>query len=119
MTWPKIPALIMTDTVDVYSGTTGRDSAGGPDISYALSPTIAGIRCSVQFDSIEEIIDEQNRVTQRNLYNVLFQENPGVKARDMFIWVDSGGVVHRLFARSSVELTGEGETWEVPVVERI
>jgi hypothetical protein len=119
MAWPKIPSLLLTDAVDIYAGSKGRDSGGGIDPVYPAQPTMPGVLCSVQWESVDEVVDDQNRVVRMNLYNVMFQNNPSVKARDKMIWQDSGGVTHTLFVRSSVELTGEGQTWEVPVVERI
>lgn len=119
MAWPKIPSIISTDLVDIYHGTNSRDASGSPQIPYPENPSCLQVPCSVQFDTIEEVVDEQNRVTQFNRYNVMFGTNPSVKARDLVVWTDRGGVTHRAFVRSTVEVTGEGNCWEVPVVERI
>ena len=119
MTWPRLTNLIQTDHVNIYSATIGRDKGGGFDPSYAKNPTFLNVPCSVQFQSIEETVDEQQRVLQVNLYVIMFEVNPSVKARDKITWVDSGNVARTAFVRSSAEVTGNGATWEVPIVEKI
>ena len=119
MAWPKIPSLINTDIVDIYVGVIGQGSAGSYQPTYPSSPTMQSVPCSVQFSGIAEIVDEQGRVTQLNSYSIMIPANPGVRVRDKIVWTDKGGVTHTAFVQSSVEITGEGNTWEVPVIERI
>lgn len=120
MPWPNIPRLIQTDTVDIYRGVTGKDSGGGYNPSYPASPSMSGVTCSVQWDSIEEVAGEYERIEQYNLYTIIFDRmNPAIRPRDKILWTDSGGQIHTLFARSQTETTGEGATWVVPVQEKI
>lgn len=110
---------VLTNTVDIYAGTSAQDADGGPQWTYPAVPTLARVPCSVQAGAVEEITDEQQRVTSERQYKVMFGSATLVGPRDKLIYVDSSGVTHTLFARIERDEAGRGAAFVVRAIERV
>lgn len=110
---------VLANRVDLYLATLGQDADGAPQWTYPAIPTRAGVACSVQAGAVEEVVDEQQRVTQERQYKVMFAAATLVKPRDKFVYVDSSGVSHTLFARVERDEAGRGAAFMVRAIERV
>ena len=110
---------VLSDVVDWYAGTTTQDADGAVQFSYPAIPTRKAIPCSAQAGDVEEVLDDQDRLTQMRTWK-LFVANPtGAKARDKFTIIDGRGIAHTLLARVERDEGGRGSTFVVHCVERI
>lgn len=110
-------ANVLANRVDIYRLTNAQDADGGYTPTYTLYRS--GVPCTVQQDGGDEYVDDStaNRITQVNVYLVIFGTNPNVNPRDKFVWRD-GGSTHTLFVKSSENCAGRGSAWAVKAIER-
>ena len=108
---------VLENAIDIYRAILGQDSAGGPQ--YPDFPSQIAVPCSIQPREVDEIVDEQNRVTQVQYYHVFFSDDPGVRARDMMQYTDARGNTRILFARATRDEGGRGAIFVVRAIERI
>jgi hypothetical protein len=109
----------LINRVDIYAAVAGQDADGGPTWTYPAVPTRRQVACSVQAGSVEEVVDEQQRVTQERQYGVMFAAATLVQPRDKMVYVDSSGVSHILFARVERDEAGRGAAFVVRAIERV
>ena len=115
---PRISSRILKNRVDIYSGTPADDDVGAPQFTYPCIPTYRNVPCSVQFRGVEEVVNEQGRITQRNHYDLIFADPPCVRPRDMILWVDATRRVRTLFAQATTDEAGRGYAFTVKAIER-
>lgn len=109
---------ILNQRINLYFAALSEDSSGGPQYTTD-TPDITNVPCSIQPREVDELIDDQGRVTQVQWYHVFFASNPGVTPRDLMTYVDTRGVVRRLFVRATRDEGGRGEIFVVRAIERL
>lgn len=115
----EISGLIMDNTIDIYPAIAGQDIDGGMAYTYSNTPAQIGVPCSCQPRDVEQVIDEQNRITELLNYHVFFNFNPGIKPRDKLQFVDGFNVTHLLFVGATRDEGGAGAYFVVRAVERL
>lgn len=108
---------VLENECDIYTALSSQDKDGGPQ--YQATPTALGIPCSIQPKEVDEIIDDQNRITQVQYYHVFFAEDPGVRPRDKLLYSDSRGLTRTLFCRATRDEGGRGAAFVVRAIEKI
>lgn len=111
-------ARVLRNRVDVYAATAGTDAVNAPTYTYPSVPTRSGVPCSVQAGPVEEVVDEQRRVTQERQYKVMFPGPTGTKPRDKLIYRDDAGVAHTLIVHVEQDQAGRGAAFVVRCVEK-
>lgn len=113
-------ARVLSNNVDIYLSTLAQDADGSYLPTYPTVASMFDVACSVQPQGVEEVFDDQERLTQEYIYEVYFGTmNPGVNPRDKLVWVDFSGVPHTLFVRPSRDNAGRGSVFTVYAVERL
>ena len=115
-------ARVLINTVNIFVAPPGRDNDGGAQFPYPPTPTYANISCSVQPIDFDEIIDDQNRLTQIYGYKIIFSADPpptGLTPRDLIVWVDSLNITHNLFFAAQRDNAGRNSAYTIRAVERI
>lgn len=108
---------VLANTVDIYAAAPGQDLGGGVQYIYPAYPTMKGVPCSVQAGSVTEIM-ENDRITQKREYRVMFGSSIQVSARDRMIYTDSAGIQHILSEHIVRDEAGRGAAFVVYAVER-
>jgi len=111
---------VRINRVDIYPGIKGQDADAGVKYTYAETPAISQVSCSVQFLGIEEIILEwgQDRVSQVNTFQLIFSSPQGLSPRDKIIWGDSSGNARTMFVTGDKsDEAGRGSTFIVKAIE--
>lgn len=111
-------ARVLINRVDIYAAVVGQDASGAPAFTYP-AVTCLNVACSVQAGAVEEMIDEENRVTRHREYIVMFANATHARPRSMIKYKDSTGVVHTLFAQIERDEAGRGAAFTVRATERI
>lgn len=119
MTMPSPSAAVLVNTVDIYRAIPGQDADGAPQFTYPGNPTLAQVPCTVQAMAVNEVIDEQQRITQEREYKVMFAAATLAGPRDKIIYVDWSGVTHTLFAHIERDEAGRGAAFVVRAIERV
>lgn len=112
-------ARVLANRADIYAATSAQDGVGGPEFTYPDIATYLAEPCSIQAGAVEEIVDEQQRVTQERQYKVMFGRQLGAAPRYKLKYVDSLGVSHTLFARVERDEAGRGAAFVVRAIERV
>lgn len=86
---------------------------------YPSTPTFPQVACTIQADEIIEVVDEQDRITQRLSYKIMFAHQQPVTPRDMGVYVDKLGVQRTLFAEVQRDEAGRGAAFTVRWTEKI
>ena len=108
---------VLTNRVDIYKSTSGRDTDGGVVFSYPALPSFRAAPCTVQPHSSAET-EDQGRITKIVIYKIMFGSYLGLSPRDLIVWVDPQGVTHRIFANADRDEAGRGAAWTVFAEER-
>jgi hypothetical protein len=115
----SLSTRVLDNICQVYAPIQGQDTDGGPQWTYAGIPTLADQPCSTQAQEIEELIDDQNRVTRYLRYKVMFGSPINLRPRSKITYVDAVGVTRILFAQVTRDEAGRGAAFVVRAVERI
>ena len=110
---------ILPNTVDIYTNYSGTNSEGGIQFTYQLTPNYPQVPCSIQFLGSEEVVDDQNRLTQLNTYRFIFGRPTSIFPRDQLNWIDAFRVTHIAYAEASTDEAYRGSTFTIMAVERI
>ncbi len=81
-------ARVLENRVDTFVGVNARDIDGGFGSVIPLVPTGLAVPSSVQYIGTEEVVDGQNRLTNVNVYMIMFGAPTGLSPRDLVRWVD-------------------------------
>ncbi len=111
-------ARILVNAVDIYTAITGQDADAAYQPTYG-PPAQSCVPCSVQQRDVEEVFDDQNRLTQRLTYHVFFPTDPHVRPRDKLLWRDSCGRIRTLIVQATRNEAGRDSTFVVRTIERI
>jgi len=104
----------MPNRVDLYRFTPTKDAAGGITGSPYTTPFATNVACSVQPSSPERFLDEATgRLTQKTVYDVMFNTNYSLKTDDRIVWVDNADVSHKLDVLGSDDQAGRGAVFVV------
>lgn len=106
-----IPDDLLPSTVDIYPATVGQD--------YASQPAQQAIPCNAQPRLVEEIFDEQQRISRVRRYHVFFNDNPNVSVRDKMIVQQPDGSTHTLFVEVDRDEGGMGAYFVIRAIERL
>lgn len=109
----------LSNRADYYQATQTQDPDGGVQFTYPGVPTVQRLACSAQPGDPEEVIDDQNRITQEVPWRLFFTDNINAKARDKFVYTDQYGVVHILFVKAGRDGAGKGSYIGVNCIEKI
>jgi hypothetical protein len=113
---------VTINTVNIYANISGPDTDAGLAATYPAIPTFANVACTVQFTSVREITEVseggQARLTQENLYEIMFDDPPTASPRDKIVWVDKLGVTRNLYVEASMDEAGRGAAYTFKAVER-
>ncbi len=93
-------ARVLENRVDYFLGVNARDIDGGFGSVIPLVPTGISVPSSVQYIGTEEVIDAQNRLTNVNVYMIMFGQPTGLSPRDLIRWVD-GAKTRILYVQGS------------------
>ncbi len=93
-------SMILINSIDIFVGANARDQDGGFTQALPATPTFSGIPCTVQYTGTAETIDAQNRVTNVNVYMIMFGSQVVVTLRDLIRWVE-GPVTHLLYVEAT------------------
>ncbi len=110
---------VLINRVDIYQATEANDDAGGVQFIYPGSPTFGQVPCTIQAGAIEEVIDEQERITQLLHYKIMFSMAISVTPRDKLVYQDPAGVTRELFVEVQRDEAGRQAAYTVRAVERI
>ena len=123
MPWPKLPGLILTDTVTCLRRTWGTDSLNDSD-PIVLSTSLLTVAAAVQpGDAVSMIEDDDGglrRLIQEVPYTVDFQQDVGLHARDEIDWTDPAtNVTHKITIDGYADLGMRSGTFQAYGKERI
>ncbi len=110
---------VLINRVDLYVGANARDPDGGFTQINTLIPTSSDMACSVQYTGTQETIDAQNRITNQNVYMIMFGQPVVLTPRDLIVWND--GTTQRMLFTQGVPPSeaGRGGAFTIRAVERI
>ena len=108
---------VLTNRVDIYQSTVGRDADGGVQFPYPTTPTFKQVPCTVQPTGADEI-EDQGRITKITSYKIMFGQPITLSPRDKIVWVDNLGATHLIFARADRDEAGRGAAFTVFCEER-
>lgn len=109
---------VLINRCNIYRVTgNGRDADGGVTFPYPSTPTYPQEPCTIQ-GRATEVLDEQRRITQLTVYQIIFGRSLNVGPRDMVIYSDASGVTRTLFVESIEDMAGRGAAWRVYAQER-
>ena len=113
---------VTINRVNIFQNISGPDTDAGLTVTYPSSPTFANVPCTVQFIDVREIVDTneagQARLTQENMYAIMFDDPPQVSPRDLVVWVDNSRVTRNLYIEASMDEAGRGAAFTFKAVER-
>lgn len=89
---------VVKDLVDIYPAVSGPDIDGQPQYLYP-TPSYLQQLASVQYIDTGEV-EELNRVSQVNRYDVIFRSDVMTTPRDKIVWVERG-VTHNLIVQAN------------------
>lgn len=111
--------MILINTVDLYVGANARDTDGGFAQITKSVPDVNDIPCTVQYTGTQEVIDQQNRITNQNVYMIMFGAMVALSPRDVIVWQE-GTLLHTLYVDGAPPSeAGRGGAFTVRALERI
>ncbi len=111
-------AKILDNRIDVYNSVLSKDDAGGVQYLYP-TVTYQAVPSTVQAGSIEEVIDEQERITRLLPYKIILGAPLKLNNRAKILWTDRLGKVHELFYEVDRDEAGRGGAFGIRAIERI
>jgi hypothetical protein len=114
-------AKVLANRCDIYvaNSQTRSDAVGGVEFIYPPTPTYSNVPCTAQAMEFEEIVDEQERITQFMHWKFIFGNQQSVNPRDMIIYLDSLGNSHTIYATAQRDEAGRGAAFTIKAVEKI
>ena len=110
----------LINQVDLYHFTGTKDAAGGVTGTPYTTPFATGVACSVQPAAPERGFDmATGRLTQNNMYNVMFLQDYSLRLDDKIVWVDAAGATRNLFVYGNADQAGRGAAFVVQCEERL
>lgn len=67
----------------------------------------------------EQIVDDQDRVTQVYEWKIMFASFLGLTPRDQIAFVDGGGVVHTVLFEAIRDNANRGAAFTIKAIERL
>lgn len=109
---------VLDNQVDLFVGTVARDADGGFAQATPLIPIGLGVPCSVQYVGVQEVIDQQNRVTNANMYQIFFGYLIRINPLDVVVWVEDT-ITHTMYVQNvSPSEAGRGGCFVVRAIEK-
>lgn len=116
----KPSARCLINRVDLYRFVAAKDAAGGVTGTPYTTAFATAVPCSVQPASPERIFDgDTGRLTQKNMWNVMFREDYSLRTDDKIVWVDTAGATRNLFCYGNADQAGRGAAFVVQCEERL
>lgn len=116
-------ARVLKNRVDLYRLVPAEDVDGaivgsgtGPGTAYP-APFATDVPCSVQPQPPDRMTD-QERLSAKTIYIVLFAQVHSFKVNDLIVWVDTAAVTHYLFVVRDRDYAGRGAAFGARVEER-
>ena len=111
---------VLKNRVNIYRKTGGPDVDGGPQYVYPSTPSLANVAASVQYTDTGEELEENDRVSKVNIYQVIFGRcNPALRPRDKIIWIE-GNLIHTMYVLANPPSeAGRGSTFIVRCKEYV
>ena len=110
---------MLDSTCDYYRAVVKQDAVKAPKFTYASTPTIGAIPCSAQPGDVEEVVDEQDRVTKVRHWKLALASPTNARPRDKFVFTDLAGITHTVFAHVERDEAGRGSTYVVHCTEKV
>jgi Tfp pilus assembly protein PilV len=108
---------ILANLADLFRALPAKDAASAPQ--YQERAYKQNVPCSIQPTDVELLIDDQNRITELQRYDVIFSQNPGLRPNDMIHYVDVLGMTRTIFVRATKDEGGRGVCFTIKAIERL
>jgi hypothetical protein len=113
-------ARCLINRVDLYRFVATKDAAGGIAGNPYGTPFATSVACSVQPAAPERTFDfDTGRLIQKNMWNVMFNQDYSLRTDDKIVWVDTAGATRNLFVYGNADQAGRGGAFVAQCEERL
>ncbi len=114
-----IPPDLMPNSMDVYPAVATQDADGAYSPTYSALPAYQNIPCGAQPRQVEEIFDDQMRISRLKQYHIFVNTDLNVSPRDKLIVTDANGRTHTLYVDATRDEGGMGAFFVIRATERL